>query len=280
MGHANTAFNEHFQKWRLVRNPWRVEIHQFDRYRCNGVLLSTKHLLTTTKCILPYKGVPAENSNGDELPISFWLRYTLIHINSKIKRKARYVYIHPEHQCNPNELLPAIVEMNESIEFDKWTQPAVLPPTALQIHERILPVAISYTNISVVTTNKMNVMIYSDEICERMNPGENGNRLLCIDIESICSDCNICEFGIFTDPLFHLAENDTMLLLGLAKHCNRTAKLINVNSGLEEQRSSAVYMPIGEFLPWIHNIMHKTCPCETTYRPLIQDVEAIIFEKK
>lgn len=88
------------------------------------------------------------------------------------------------------------------------------------------------------------------------------------------------QFGIFTDPLFHLAENDTMLLLGLAKHCNRTAKLINVNSGLEEQRSSAVYMPIGEFLPWIHNIMNKTCPCETTYRPLIQDVEAIIFEKK
>lgn len=121
------------------------------------------------------------------------LDYTLIYINSKLTRKARYVYIHPEHQCNHNELLPAIVEMNESIEFDKWTQPAVLPPTALQIHERILAVAISHRNIEFVTTNKMNVMIYSDEICEMMNPGENGNRLLCIDIESICSDCNICE---------------------------------------------------------------------------------------
>lgn len=68
-----------------------------------------------------------------------------------------------------------------------------------------------------------------------------------------------------------------MVLLGLAKHCKRTATRLNPLNNSKEQRSTAVYAPIAKYLDWIRNILGKRCDCGGTTQPILEATEAIIF---
>lgn len=61
-----------FDEPRLTNDPWSTTIRQFGYKRCNGVIISNLHILTTETCILPYNGSPVERSPDDLLPENFW----------------------------------------------------------------------------------------------------------------------------------------------------------------------------------------------------------------
>lgn len=68
--------------------------------------------------------------------------YTKIKISRKIKREAKYVFIHPDYYNNPHEFTVAIIEMNEGIDFNSFEHTANLPDKPFDINYR--EVAISY----------------------------------------------------------------------------------------------------------------------------------------
>lgn len=80
----------------------------------------------------------------------------------------------------------------------------------------------------------------------------------------------------FDEPLFYVEDNN-LELLALPKHCRKTAVLYNPSTYKEELRTSAVYVPIGDFLPLIFNILSKRCTCDGHKYSLLNGKDAIIF---
>ncbi|XP_031628644.1 uncharacterized protein LOC116344306 [Contarinia nasturtii] len=164
--------------------------------------------------------------------------------------------------------------------FNEYTEAVVLPTMPLNINDyplQKLPIAISYDLGMLTYTKKMNVYFWPDNICALMNSDENETNLMCIDIEDECPDCDICQFQ-FTEPIFHVVD-DGFHLLGLPKHCKRTANLWNKYTYQYELKSSAVYVPVAHYLPWIHGILSERCHCKTeaNSHSILRYTKGIIF---
>lgn len=67
--------------------------------------------------------------------------------------------------------------------------------------------AISYNIEGMVITAKKDVMLWSDEICEMMNPGEKAEKLMCVNVEDVCEDCDLCQVQFWKmHPIKLIAE--------------------------------------------------------------------------
>lgn len=80
--------------------------------------------------------------------------------------------------------------MNEGIDFNSSDQAANLPDKLFHIDYGRL--AISYHIGGSFITKDMHVSLYSHEICQQMNPGEDATKLICVNIEDVCQDCDVC----------------------------------------------------------------------------------------
>lgn len=90
----------------------------------------------------------------------------------------------------------AILETEQKMDFNEYTEAVVLPTVPLNINDNLLqkvPIAISYNLGELTYSKKMNVYFWPDNICALMNPDENETNLMCIDIENECRDCDICQ---------------------------------------------------------------------------------------
>lgn len=74
------------------------------------------------------------------------------------------------------------------------------------------------------------------------------------------------------EPLFNVEENDTLVLVALAKNCKKATPLINLITHEVKIESASIFMTIIKFIPWINQILQERCISNKT-----TDIHANIF---
>lgn len=75
------------------------------------------------------------------------------------------------------------------------------------------------------------------------------------------------------EPLFSVEESNKLVLAALPKTCINK-RLINFSNYHEEMKSTAVYIPIFQIIPWITQILKEKCNC---IYPAEQAIHAPIY---
>lgn len=73
-------------------------------------------------------------------------------------------------------------------------------------------------------------------------------------------------------PLFNVEEDNTLVLVALARKCITAKPLLNPSTSREETKSAAVFMPIIDFIPWINGVLQKRCLCNINRYPIQQGI--------
>lgn len=71
-------------------------------------------------------------------------------------------------------------------------------------------------------------------------------------------------------PLFNVEEDNTLVLVALARKCLTVKTFLILSTSREEIKSASIFMPIVEFTPWINGVLQEMCLCSINKYPTQQ----------